>query len=136
MSYLVIYPKRLTLQKLENDHCPGTLLCDVLQYGLLVEAMQVSIHLKYLEDDQVRFYRIAVAQMEAIAPQYVHKFERCLNDCVFDMHGMQPNFQLRDGLPTWTAHFSDICFLLSGDRFEITYKKNFPDWPFPVQHNT
>lgn len=31
MSYLVIYPKRLNIKKLESDHCPGTLLCDVLQ---------------------------------------------------------------------------------------------------------
>lgn len=134
MSYLVIYPKRLTLQKLENDHCPGALLCDVLQYGLLVESMSVSIQLKYLEEDQPRFYRLSVQQMEAIPPRYVHTFERCLNDFVFDLHGMQPNFQLRDGLPTWTAHFSDICFLLSGERFEITHAKNVPDWASTASH--
>ena len=126
MSYLVIYPKRLTLQKLESDHCPGTLLCDVLQYGLLVDSMSVSIQLKYLEEDQSRFYRIAVQQMEAIASRYVRKFERCLNDFVFDLKGMQPDFQSRNGLPTWTTYFSEVCFLLAGDRFEITHPKNVP----------
>ena len=124
MSYLVIYPKRLVIQKLENDYCPGGLLCDVLQYGLLVESMRVAVHLRYLEEDHTRFYRIEVEQIEAIPAQYVQKFERCLNDFVFDLNGMQPNFQLRDSVPTWSAHFSEICFLLSGDRFEITHPKN------------
>ena len=126
MSYLVIYPKRLTLQKLESDHCPGTLLCDVLQYGLLVESMSVSILLKYLEEDQSRFYRIAVQQMEAITSTDVRKFERCLNDFVFDLQGMQPDFQSRHGLPTWTMHFSEICFWLTGDRFEIIHAQDVP----------
>lgn len=110
MSYLVIYPKRLHIQKLESDYCPGTLTCDVLQYGLLVHALFAQVDLKYLEADQARFYRIGVAQMEAIAPPLLAKFERCVNDFVFGMQGMLPEFQLRDGIPTWTVHFSEICF--------------------------
>ena len=128
MSYLVIYPKRMLIQKLESDHCPGSLQCDVLQYGLLVETMRVSVELKYLEEDHSRFYRIAVLHMEAVPATYVHTFERCVNDFVFDLKGMQPDFQLRDGIPTWTAYFSEICFLLSGDRFEITETKKLKAW--------
>lgn len=124
MSYLVIYPKRLNIKKLESDHCPGTLLCDVLQYGLLVEAMQTHIELIFQEDASHGFYRIRVAQMEAIPPRYVAKFERCLNDFVFGLKGMQPDFQLSNGIPTWSAHFSEICFLLAGDRFEIGTAKD------------
>ena len=119
MSYLVIYPKRLNIQKLESDHCPGALVCDVLQYGLLVESMKTHVELNFKDSDELRFYRIRVEHMEAIPPRYVSKFERCLNDFVFGIQGMQPNFQLSNGIPTWNAFFSEICFLLSGDRFEI-----------------
>ena len=76
MSYLVIYPKRLMIQKLESDHCPGTLLCDVLQYGLMVEAMRTSVAMVFEDAGPNGFYRIEVRQMEAITQRYVMKFER------------------------------------------------------------
>ncbi|MEY4364086.1 MAG: hypothetical protein RLZZ24_1438 [Pseudomonadota bacterium] len=119
MSYLVIYPKRLMIQKLESDHCPGTLLCDVLQYGLMVEAMRTSVAMVFEDAGPNGFYRIEVRQMEAITQRYVMKFERCLNEFLFGLKGMQPNFLLQNGIPTWNAYFSEICFLLAGDRFEV-----------------
>ena len=70
MSYLVIYPKRLNIQKLESDHCPGALVCDVLQYGLLVESMKTHVELNFKDSDELRFYRIRVDHMEAIPPRY------------------------------------------------------------------
>ena len=118
MSYLVIYPQHLSIQKLEGNHCPGALCCDVLQYGLWLELSQTEVELKYLEDDQVRFYRIRVKQMEGIPAKHMTRFERCLND-----------FQPRNGLLTWNVHFSEICFLLYEDRFEIASAKDARIWP-------
>ena len=86
--------------------------------------MQTHIELIFQDDAANGFYRIRVAQMEAIPPRYVSKFERCLNDFVFGLKGMQPDFQLSNGIPTWNAYFSEICFLLAGDRFEIGTAKD------------
>lgn len=86
--------------------------------------MQTHIELIFQDDAANGFYRIRVAQMEAIPPRYVSKFERCLNDFVFGLKGMQPDFQLSNGSPTWKAYFSEICFLLAGDRFEIGTAKD------------
>lgn len=124
MSYLVIYPRRLSVQKLDGDHCPGVLLCDVLQYGLLVESTQTHIDLRRAEQASTTSYRIRVVQMEAIPTYYVGKFQSFLNDFVFAVKGMQPEFQSSDGVPTWNVHFNEICFLLAGDGFQIGTNKD------------
>lgn len=129
MSYLVIYPQHLHIQKREGNHCLGSLSCDVLQYGLWLELSQTEVELKYLEDDQVRFYRIRVKQMESIPAKHMARFERCLNDYVFDLEGMRPDFQPQNGIPTWHIHFSEICFVLYEDRFEISMAKDARTWP-------
>ena len=129
MSYLVIYPKQMSLHKLDGDQCCGSLLCDVLQYGLLVEPMHTPVEHKYLEADQVRVYRVRIKQMEAIPSKFVNKFERSLNEFLFRIKALQPQFESRNGSQTWTVHFSDICFLLAGETFEISSIKNISPWP-------
>lgn len=117
MSYLTIYPKRLTVfcDELDDASYEGFLTLDIVQYGLFVYSQKVTV---FLNEDQGWHMRLSnAAEMRVY---YLDIFFEALNVFLFKERKIEPLSPIGREHGLWLMHMPEISFSLANDRTAFT----------------
>jgi hypothetical protein len=116
MSYLKIYPKRITATLNADGGFEGVFTLHIEQYGLQANDKKCDVKITQ-ESDQ---WQIWVQPLTGIETPQFKQFVESLNDYLFSILKANPNPQ-GAGMPKFEVFFDDIYFDMSG--LELVIKK-------------
>ncbi len=111
MSYLKIYPKRITATLTVDGAFEGVFTLHIEQYGLQANDKICDVKITQ-EGDQ---WQICIQPLTGLETPQFKQFTESLNDYLFSVLKLEPN--PRDGgLPKFEVFFDDIYFDMSGQE--------------------
>ncbi len=113
MSYLTIYPKRLTVffDELEDARYEGFLTIGIVQYGLFVYSQKVTV---FLNEDPG--WHMTLSNTAEMRGYYLDIFFEALNAFLFVERKVKPLSAVGREHGLWRMHMPDISFSLANDR--------------------
>lgn len=109
MSYLKIYPKRITAALNADGGFDGVFTLHIEQYGLQANDQKCDVKITQVGDQ----WQIWVQPVSGLETSQFKQFVVSLNDYLFSVLKLIPNTQ-NAGLPKFEVFFDDIYFDLSG----------------------
>ena len=126
MSYLKIYPKRITATLNADGGFEGVFTLHIEQYGLQANDKKCDVKITQ-ESDQ---WQIWVQPLTGIETPQFKQFVESLNDYLFSILKANPNPQ-GAGMPKFEVFFEDIYFDMSEKesvRLKTSELKKFDWW--------
>jgi hypothetical protein len=111
MSYLKIYPKRITATLNAEGGFEGVFTLHIEQYGLQANDKKCDVKITQVGDQ----WQIWVQPLTGVQTPQFKQFVESLNDYLFSILKASPNPQ-DAGLPKFEVFFDDIYFDMSGQR--------------------